>query len=45
MQAYLACSQDTVHLSNDRLITAKIRRGIEYKAGIKPEEISLIVSQ
>jgi hypothetical protein len=45
MQAYLARRQDTVHLPNDGLITAKIRRGIEHKANIKPEVVSLIVPQ
>jgi hypothetical protein len=45
MRAYLARSQDTVHLSNDGFITAKIRRGIKYKADVEPEIVSLIVSQ
>jgi len=45
IQAYLARRQDTVHLPNDGLITAKIRRGVEYKADVKPEVVSLIVPQ
>jgi hypothetical protein len=45
VQAHLARRQDTVHLPNDGLITAKVRRGIEYKADVKPEVVSLIITQ
>ncbi len=40
----VARCQDTIHLSNDGLITAKICRGIEYKADVKPKVVTLIVS-
>ena len=43
-QAHLARRQDTVHLSHDGLITAQIRQGIENKADIETEKVSLIFS-
>lgn len=44
-RAHLARRQDTVQLSDDGLITAKVRRGIEHKADVEPEVVSLIITQ
>ena len=44
VQAHLTRRQDTVHLSHDGFITAQICRGIENKANVETEVVSLVFS-